>query len=156
MILLSGLLALLACAPQEPAAPAPTGSTPAAAPSDRLRSNTRANRYHVALRTDPSPPALSKLFVVEVKLSDPKTGLPVPDAQVHVDARMPAHGHGMSTDPIDELGAGCTEASSCLRPDGLYRTSGMKFHMPGSWTISVQVEGPAGADSVELPYEMPS
>lgn len=43
---------------------------------------------------------------------------------LRVDAAMPAHGHGMMTDP-----------KTILQPDGSFLTTGMLLHMPGDWEI---------------------
>ncbi|MBC8200952.1 MAG: hypothetical protein H8E86_02805 [Planctomycetes bacterium] len=43
---------------------------------------------------------------------------------LRVDAAMPAHGHGMMTDPKTKL-----------QPDGSFLTTGMLLHMPGDWEI---------------------
>lgn len=43
---------------------------------------------------------------------------------VDVDADMPAHKHGILTDPTFEL-----------QDDGRYRVDGMLLHMPGAWEL---------------------
>ncbi|MDP7005245.1 MAG: FixH family protein [Phycisphaerales bacterium] len=43
---------------------------------------------------------------------------------LRVDAAMPAHGHGMMTDPV-----------TTLQEDGSYKTTGMLLSMPGDWEI---------------------
>ncbi len=43
---------------------------------------------------------------------------------LRVDAAMPAHGHGMMTDP-----------KTTKQPDGSFLTTGMLLHMPGDWEI---------------------
>jgi DNA-binding beta-propeller fold protein YncE len=43
---------------------------------------------------------------------------------LRVDAAMPAHGHGMMTDPV-----------TTLQEDGSYKTTGMLLSMPGYWEI---------------------
>jgi hypothetical protein len=50
---------------------------------------------------------------------------------------MPQHGHGLPTEPrvTEELGG------------GRYRVEGMKFNMPGWWTIKLSVSSAAGSDS---------
>ena len=45
-------------------------------------------------------------------------------ASVRVDAGMPAHGHGMMTEPV-----------TTLQADGSYKTTGMLLSMPGDWEI---------------------
>lgn len=121
-----------------PAAPAPEGVT-------------ALGHYRLTWTTEPSPVPLAQLFEIEATLTDARTGAPIEDAEVRIDARMPQHGHGMATKPQDDPGA-CTgegQARTCRHPGGRYRTRGMKFHMPGEWTLSFDVSGPAGADRLE-------
>lgn len=64
-------------------------------------------------------------------------GQPVEHAALSIDGGMPQHGHGLPTEPqvTEELGG------------GRYRIEGMKFNMPGWWTITLEVSGAAGTDS---------
>jgi DNA-binding beta-propeller fold protein YncE len=48
---------------------------------------------------------------------------------LRVDAAMPAHGHGMMTDPI-----------TTLQSDGSYKTTGMLLSMPGHWEIYFDID----------------
>ncbi|MFZ5478414.1 MAG: FixH family protein [Myxococcota bacterium] len=114
---------LLACA-----APAPANTT-------------AQGLYAIRYATSPDPVPLSTLFEVETFVTDARTGEPVEDAVVRVDARMPQHGHGMATKPEDVAGP---------HPDGRYVTRGMKLHMPGEWTLRFEVDGPAGRDTLEV------
>jgi hypothetical protein len=50
------------------------------------------------------------------------------DTSVAVDARMPAHNHGMNLQPrVTAVG------------DGAFRAEGLLFHMPGTWELYVDV-----------------
>jgi len=64
-------------------------------------------------------------------------GKPVDHAAITVDGGMPQHGHGLPTRPqvTRELG------------QGRYLIEGMKFNMPGWWTIELDIDGPSGHDS---------
>jgi hypothetical protein len=126
------ILVLLACAYPEKAPP-PTTFT------------TAGGRYVIAYTTSPSPVPLSQLFEIEATVTDAKTGAPVDGATVRIDARMPQHGHGMATKPVDDPGP---------HTDNRYVTKGMKFHMPGDWTIRFDVDGPAGSDSVDVQHKL--
>ncbi|MAW59537.1 MAG: hypothetical protein CMJ94_01735 [Planctomycetes bacterium] len=53
---------------------------------------------------------------------------------VDVDADMPAHKHGILTDPSIEL-----------QEDGRYRVDGMLLHMPGDWEIYLDLQYANGA-----------
>ncbi len=58
-----------------------------------------------------------------------RDGTPVQGAQLSVSGGMPAHDHGLPTSPL-----------STQRPSvGHYLLEGMKFHMNGSWEISITV-----------------
>ncbi|MDP2304506.1 MAG: FixH family protein [Pseudomonadota bacterium] len=152
---MSVLLALLACAgPEAPATPpAPSASTHAeVAPLATAPLPTSKGLYRISWLTEPAPPPLSALFEIEATLTD-AAGAPVTDAKVRIDARMPQHGHGMATKPEDDPGV-CDASGACSHPDGRYRTRGMKFHMPGEWTLRFDVEGPGGTDHLEVPLRL--
>lgn len=152
-------LTALACGGGAPT-PGPGVSTPAppttAPVAPRLSADSRSGAFSVVLALNPDPPPLGQLFEVRATVTDKTTGQPLTEGQVHIDAQMPAHGHGMSTAPVDELGEGCAQAAGCVRPDGVYLTRGLKFHMPGLWTITVEIEGPRGKDVAIIRYEMPA
>ena len=84
--------------------------------------------YRVVAIPDPSPIPFAELFALDVT-ADGATALTF-------DATMPAHGHGMQTQPTVES-----------QGDGAFRVEGLKFHMPGSWTLTFELDGPAGADT---------
>lgn len=48
---------------------------------------------------------------------------------LRIDAAMPAHGHGMMTDPI-----------TTLQSDGSYKATGMLLSMPGHWEIYFDID----------------
>jgi hypothetical protein len=108
---------------------------------------TVSKRYGVTWTTVPTPVPLSELFTLEAVVTDAKTGAPVEDATVRINATMPQHGHGMATRPEDDPGV-CGEGG-CRHPGGVYRTRGMKFHMQGDWLLRIEVDGPKGADRLE-------
>lgn len=51
-----------------------------------------------------------------------------------VEAMMPEHQHGMNTKPVVESDS-----------PGTYKVTGMLFHMPGLWTLTVTFPGQGGA-----------
>ena len=114
---------------------------------------TKHQRYQLRWRAL-QPIALGELFSVEAVLLG-ADGAPVPNGTVKIDARMPQHGHGMATKPVDDPGVCAPDLpTSCVHPEGRYRTDGMKFHMPGDWTITFEVDGPAGPDRAEVVYKL--
>ncbi len=56
-------------------------------------------------------------------------GDPVEDAEITVDGGMPAHDHGLPTQPrvTEYLG------------DGDYRVRGLRFHMRGAWQVRFEI-----------------
>ncbi len=143
------LLALLAC---QGAPPAATSVVQVAPLPGVDPAPTALKLYTVTWKTDPRPLPLSTLFEIEATLTDAK-GAPVEDAKVRIDARMPQHGHGMATRPEDDEGV-CDAAGACTHPGGVYRTRGMKFHMPGEWSLRFDVDGPAGTDHLLVPVQL--
>jgi hypothetical protein len=85
-------------------------------------------RYVVAFAPQPPPWGLGRHFALEFEVC-PKAAAPLsplPD-QVRVDARMPAHGHGMNYRPtVQALGP------------GRWRAEGLLLHMPGRWELSFE------------------
>ncbi len=71
-------------------------------------------------------------------------GQPVDDAVITVDGGMPEHNHGMPTQPevTENLG------------DGNYRVEGMKFQMPGWWTITFTIESAGQEDAVTFNLDL--
>lgn len=82
----------------------------------------------------PIPVGTMQSWTVSVTTPD---GQPVEHAALSIDGGMPQHGHGLPTEPrvTEELGG------------GRYRIDGMKFNMPGWWTITLEISGAAGTDS---------
>lgn len=115
--------------------------------------STRSGKYVITLQTEPAPPVLGELFVMRAEVRDLEGG-PVEKAKVKLNARMPQHNHGMETDPVDDPGD-CDALGDCRHVGGVYRTRGFKFHMGGDWTVTAEVEGPAGSDGTSFIYPMP-
>lgn len=152
------LALLLACGGPGPATLTPPGVTPAAvtaATSNEVR--TAGGRYTLTWATDASPLPFNALFSVRSVLRD-RSGAPVTNGSVVVDASMPQHGHGMSTHPIANPGV-CLPTPqngplACTHPDGVYVSDGMKFHMAGEWVLHFDVAGPLGDDTADVHYTL--
>lgn len=136
------LLALLGCG---------GGAEPAAPPGFGAERETQLRRYKVDLKLVPDPPVMNELFRAEVGVRA-KDGGVIEDAKVLLNARMPQHGHGMETDPVNDPGV-CGEGG-CKHPGGRYGAEGFRFHMPGEWTVTVEIDGPEGADSTSFVYDL--
>ena len=69
---------------------------------------------------------LNQLFDLVVTVSDTP---PENSVMIFVDATMPAHGHGMNTEPtVEPTGV-----------HGQFLVSNMNLHMPGEWSLSILV-----------------
>jgi hypothetical protein len=90
-------------------------------------------RFTVAYKSELAPLTINQLhtWTLHIETSD---GAPLEDATVTVDGGMPAHNHGMPTQPlVTPLGGGD------------YRVEGMKFQMPGAWIVTVAITDTAGS-----------
>jgi hypothetical protein len=101
-------------------------------PSDLDTATTQmsANKmYTVTYESQLDPIVVNKLHTVKLKITTAE-GAPVTGADIDIDGDMPAHGHGLPTEPevTQELG------------EGYYLVEGMKFSMPGHWVISIEIE----------------
>lgn len=99
---------------------------------------TENGDFYVAYTPSPDPIPFNELFSLEVAVYPeiPAQGseVLVDDADVGVDVTMPAHGHGMTTEP-----------TVTAQSDGTFLVEGMKFHMESQtpaerWEIAVSVD----------------
>jgi hypothetical protein len=90
-------------------------------------------RVTLAADRDPVPVGAMHAWTVKVTTAD---GHPV-DGTIAIDGGMPQHGHGLPTRPqvTTDLGGGS------------HLIEGMKFSMPGWWTLTVSVDAAGGADN---------
>ena len=112
----------------------------APAPSDLDLSATRMSDkggFKVSYNSDIKPLPVNKIhgWTLTVITSD---GKPVKDAAISIDGDMPEHGHGLPTEP---------EVTQELR-DGVYVVEGMKFSMPGWWTMKFIIQTRFNEESV--------
>jgi len=93
--------------------------------------------FTVSLISKSQPVPLNKIhsWVIAVKKPD---GTPVHNASIRINADMPEHGHNLPTVPV------ITEDSE----NGTYLLEGMKFQMPGWWTISLKITSGNETDDV--------
>ena len=98
--------------------------------------------YRVDFEADPASSPANRLHTWKFDLRE-RDGDPVAGARVTVDGDMPAHGHGLPTQPlVRELG------------DGTYAIEGMKFQMGGRWFVELQIDGPEGSDAVRVDFDV--
>lgn len=92
--------------------------------------------FRVSYTSDPEAIPLNRIhsWVLTVQKPD---GTPVTGAKISIAGDMPAHGHGLPTEPevTEEMGG------------GRYLVEGMKFHMQGFWVVTFTIEGGGKSDS---------
>ena len=123
------LSTLAACGNDSP----PSG----AAPKGSVDSN--GGRYRISFRTLPEPIPLNQPFTLRFQVSPTGPG----PRSVEVDARMPAHGHGMNR-----------VAKVARLPDGAFEASGLVFHMPGHWELYVDIAEGGRTERAQIDVEL--
>jgi DNA-binding beta-propeller fold protein YncE len=102
---------------------------PAASRGAALTAISNDRVYEVTCTPRPSPIPLNEPFDLDVRISGhQERKLSVADVTLNVDARMPAHGHGMNTLPRVQKNG-----------DGTFTVTGLLFHMPGHWELYFDV-----------------
>ena len=104
---------------------------------------SKEGMYRLAFAANLQPIVINRMHRWTLYLTDSK-GMPVADAAIQVTGGMPEHNHGLPTRPRVTAYLG----------DGRYRLEGMRFHMQGSWEISVAIDAQAGKDSVLIRLEL--
>jgi hypothetical protein len=101
-----------------------------------LSKATDRGLYIATLASDASPIPVGSIHTWTVRVTT-ADGSPATGVTIGIDGGMPQHGHGLPTKPAvtDDLG------------QGSHLIEGMKFNMPGWWTLTVSVNGPKGADA---------
>ena len=102
--------------------------------------NTGSNTGGVAINLENLPVAIGKPFEIQIAVCAPNIEKV---ERVTIDATMPAHKHGMNYKPdVTSMDAGIK-----------YKASGLFFHMPGQWRITVDVYGGRGGErfSIDVP-----
>ena len=121
-----------------PASPAAMQADAATRPAQIDTATTQMSQqglYRISYSTELDPITINTLHTWTVQVATPD-GQPVADAEVSVAGGMPEHNHGMPTQPqVTPIGGGD------------YRVEGMKFQMPGWWTVTVVVASGDQQDS---------
>ena len=103
---------------------------------------TQAGRtLHLQSQLDPLQ--INRIHSWEITVTD-SNGEPVIGADISVIGGMPAHDHGLPTQPI---------ASSTDRP-GVYVIEGIRFHMPGDWELTFTINTPTATDTGILEFSL--
>lgn len=95
----------------------------AASPVNSVPSGVR-----VTLEPSISPIPLNQMHSWTVLLQT-DSGEAISDAQIQVNGGMPAHDHGLATNPQITRYLG----------EGRYLLEGVRFHMPGEWLLRLEI-----------------
>jgi hypothetical protein len=107
--------------------------------SDVMR--LESERYVVALRNRSGPIAVGEHFALDVAACA-KNGATTPEL-LRVDARMPAHRHGMNYVPRVRATA-----------PGRWQADGLMFHMPGLWEFRIDLRAGGVTDRLTYDYQL--
>lgn len=117
-------------------------SSPAkSASGGKRRFESNAGRYSVELETSPVTIAVNQPFDVTVTVS-PKAG-GSSDLDVVVDARMPAHFHGMNR--LAKVSRG---------PGNSWKAEGLLFHMPGHWELYIDITQAGSTERAQMDVDL--
>jgi hypothetical protein len=93
----------------------------------------------VAYRWEPAELEVGQFFAAEVVACRAPGSEPV--GAIHIDATMPAHGHGMNYRP-----------AAAQRAPGHYRFTGLMLHMAGTWRLTIDLV--QGSKRTRLTHEV--
>ena len=99
--------------------------------------NSTAGNFSLSYTPMSAKIPLNRIHSWNLNLSE-MNGKPVNGARIRVRGDMPAHGHGLPTQPVITAETG----------PGQYRLEGMKFNMPGHWTVTFDLNIGNISDSV--------
>lgn len=99
--------------------------------------------YTVSYSSDVDPIEINRMHAWTLHVVAPD-GTPVEDAEITVGGGMPAHNHGLPTQPrvTENLG------------DGNYRVEGLRFHMGGAWQVSFTIASAGDVDTVTFDLDL--
>jgi hypothetical protein len=99
--------------------------------------------YRVSYESRVYPVPLNQIhsWVLHLETVD---GAPVEDAMLVLKGGMPAHNHGLATAPVVSKGA----------REGNYLVEGLRFHMQGSWEMTLDIKVGETTDSVVIPLSI--
>jgi hypothetical protein len=99
------------------------------------QARSQAGLYRISIRPEQGAARIGALHSWLVEVAS-RSGAPVAPTQLVFDGGMPQHRHGFETSPrvTDVLG------------DGVFRVDGVRFQMPGTWTLRVDVAAADGID----------
>ena len=117
--------------------------TPTPVPNLQARVMSENGLFRASWESRPADPAINELheWVLHIETVD---GEPAAGAIVSVNGDMPAHGHGMPTEPQVTADLG----------DGDYLVEGMSFQMGGYWIVDVTVTFEGETDLVRFGLDL--
>jgi hypothetical protein len=115
------------------------GEGPASA-TGRKHFDSNGGRYAVELETRPSSIEVNQPFDVTVIVT-PKSGTSK-DLEILVDARMPAHFHGMN------------RVAKLSRSGTTWKAEGLVFHMAGHWELYVDITEGGVTERAQLDVDL--
>jgi hypothetical protein len=104
---------------------------------------SKGGAFKVGYTSDPEAVPVNVLHSWKLKVETPD-GTPIKDAEITVEGTMPAHGHGMPTQPKVTKNYG----------DGSYLVEGMKFSMPGWWVVTFGIKAGEKSDTVAFNLQL--
>ena len=90
-----------------------------------------------------SPLQINRIHSWHVKIIDAHSK-PVTNARVAVTGGMPEHDHGLPTQP---------RVTEEINP-GTYLLEGVRFHMPGKWSMVISIETEENLSTVSLDFDL--
>jgi hypothetical protein len=102
-----------------------------------------AESYRISFSSQLEPIVINRMhnWVVHIETAE---GEWVEDAEIAVSGGMPAHRHGLPTSPQMTKYLG----------DGNYLIEGMRFHMNGSWQVTIAISTHGKSDTVTFEFEL--
>ena len=100
----------------------------AAADTDDQSWLSESGNIKLSFTSAVEPLPLNQIHEWTLHLETP-AGMPVENAMVRMTGGMPAHNHGLPTDPVVTQYLG----------NGDYRVEGVRFHMQGDWVLKVSI-----------------
>lgn len=101
-------------------------------------------KFKVTYTTAPAQVPVNTFHTWTITVTD-ADGKAVNDAKIHVDGGMPAHGHGLPTDPKVTKNLG----------NGSYLVEGVKFSMPGEWVMKFTINSGGTEDTAVVTLTVP-
>lgn len=126
-----------------PAVTPPVAAAPIAAPGSVAPAASNNRLFSASVTSELEPVVINQLhsWTLHLQTAD---GAPVEDATITVTGSMPAHSHGMPTNPQVTANLG----------GGNYRVEGIQFQMGGEWEVIFNITAGAVTDAVVFRFRL--